>query len=383
MEKGRRNMENSTVPDQQERNRIIVRTSLAGVGANVLLAAMKAAVGLATGSIAVVLDAVNNLSDALSSVVTILGAKLSAKKPDKKHPLGYGRIEYLSAMIVSALVLYAGVTSLVESVKKIIHPETADYSVLSLILIAAAVLAKLLLGRYVKAQGRKADSASLIASGSDASFDAILSASVLLCAVLYMITGLALEAWVGAVISGFIIKSGVEMMRDTVNDILGQRIDPELSRQIKGLICQEEGVTGAYDLLLTDYGPGRNYASVHMEVADTASAEEIDRMTRRIQTRIHRETGIIITGIGIYSRNTHNEETAAIEKKVRETVLAVEGTLGVHGFYVDTEAKDMRFDTVFSFAVDPREALETVRQAVLGEFPDYTLTISPDVDLSD
>ena len=370
-------------PDQNARNRLIVRTSLVGVGANVLLAAMKAAVGLLTGSIAVVLDAVNNLSDALSSVITILGAKLSAKKPDKKHPLGYGRIEYLSAMIVSALVLYAGITSLVESIKKIIRPEAADYTVISLILIAAAVVAKLILGRYVKAQGKKADSASLIASGSDASFDAILSASVLLCAILYMAVGLSLEAWVGIVISGFIIKSGVEMMRDTVNDILGQRIDPALSKQIKGLICQEEGVSGAYDLLMTDYGPGRNYASVHMEVADTATAEEIDRMTRRIQTRVHRETGIVITGVGIYSRNTHNEETAAIQKKVKEAVLAVEGTLGVHGFYVDTEAKDMRFDTVFSFAVDPREALEAVRRAVQELYPEYSVTVSPDIDLSD
>ena len=369
--------------DQNARNRVIVRTSLVGVGANVLLAAVKAAVGLLTGSIAVVLDAVNNLSDALSSVITILGAKLSAKKPDKKHPLGYGRIEYLSAMIVSALVLYAGVTSLVESVKKIIHPEAADYTVLSLILIAAAVAAKLLLGRYVKSQGKKADSASLIASGEDARFDAILSASVLLCAILYMTTGLALEAWVGVVISGFIIRSGIGMMRDTVNDILGQRIDPALSKRIKDLICQEEGVSGAYDLLMTDYGPGRNYASVHMEVADTATAEEIDRMTRRIQTRIHREAGIIITGVGIYSRNTHNEETAAIQKRVKEAVLAIRGTLGVHGFYVDTEAKDMRFDTVFSFAVDPREALEEVRGAVQALYPDYALTISPDVDLSD
>jgi cation diffusion facilitator family transporter len=331
----------------------------------------------------VVLDAVNNLSDALSSVVTILGAKLSAKKPDKKHPLGYGRIEYLSAMIVSALVLYAGVTSLVESVKKIIHPEAADYSILSLVLIAAAVAAKLFLGRYVKAQGRKADSASLVASGSDASFDAILSASVLLCAILYMTTGLALEAWVGVVISGFIIKSGIEMMLDTVNDILGSRMDPDLSKQVKGLICQEEGVSGAYDLLMTDYGPGRNYASVHMEVTDTATAEEIDRMTRRIQTRVHEETGLIITGIGIYSRNTHNAETAAIQKAVTEAVMAQEGTMGVHGFYVDTEARDMRFDTVFSFAVDPREALEKVRAAVEALYPEYSITITADVDLSD
>ena len=191
--------------EEKTRSRLIVRTSVTGIVTNVLLAGVKAAVGLLAHSIAVVLDAVNNLSDALSSVVTILGAKLAGKRPDKKHPLGYGRIEYLSAMIVSALVLYAGITSLVESVKKIISPEESDYSVLSLVLIGVAVAVKIVLGRYVTAQGKKAESASLIASGKDALFDAVLSSSVLVCAVIRLTTGLALEPYVGIVISGFII----------------------------------------------------------------------------------------------------------------------------------------------------------------------------------
>ena len=158
------------------REKVIVKTSVIGIAANALLVAFKAAIGLASGSIAVILDAVNNLSDALSSVITILGAKLGAKQPNKKHPLGYGRIEYLSSMMVSAIVLYAGITSLVESVKKIIHPEAADYTVVSLVIIAAAVVVKLILGAYVKKQGKKVDSGALVASGSDASFDAVLSA---------------------------------------------------------------------------------------------------------------------------------------------------------------------------------------------------------------
>ena len=137
-----------------DRDRLIVRTSIIGIITNVFLAAFKAAIGLLSHSIAVVLDAVNNLSDALSSLITIIGTKLSAKLPDKKHPLGYGRIEYLTALVVAAIVLYAGATSLVESVKKIIHPETADYSLVSLVIIAVAVGVKLLLGRYVKAQGK-------------------------------------------------------------------------------------------------------------------------------------------------------------------------------------------------------------------------------------
>lgn len=368
---------------QTDRGALIVRTSLIGVAVNVLLAAMKAAVGLLSNSIAVVLDAVNNLSDALSSVITIVGAKLSARRPDKKHPLGYGRIEYLSAMIVAALVLYAGLTALTESVKKIISPEEADYSLLSLILIAAAVIAKLVLGRYVKAQGKKADSDALIASGSDASFDAILSASVLLCAILYKLTNISLEAYVGVVIALFIIKSGIEMMLDTVNDVLGARTDPELSRKIKSLVSEEENVRGAFDLVLNNYGPGKNYGSVHIEVPDTLTAVDIDRMTRSIQARVFRETGVILTGVGVYSYNTQDAESREIRQTVTKAVMAHEGVLQVHGFYIDKPSRTMRFDLVFSFDVDSKKALEAIYAELRALYPDYSILIAPDLDLSD
>ena len=369
--------------NEKERNRIIVRTSLVGIITNVLLAGGKAAVGLLANSIAVVLDAVNNLSDALSSVITIVGAKLAGKRPDRKHPLGYGRIEYLSAMIVSALVLYAGMTSLVESVKKIITPEAADYSTLSLILIGAAVVVKLILGRFVSARGKKADSAALIASGKDATFDAVLSFSVLVSAIVYLTLHISLEAYVGAVIAGFIIKSGVEMMLETVNDILGKRTDPELAANIKRIITEEEGVRGAYDLLINNYGPNRNYASVHIEVPDTVTAAELDRMTRSIQARVYKETGIIIAGVGVYSYNTGDDTAAHARDRVKELALSHEGVLQFHGFYMDVEKKDMRFDLVLSFDADGAKLLEAIRKEVLEEYPGYSLIIAPDIDLTE
>lgn len=296
---------NTETDMKQERDRAIVRTSAIGIGANLLLAAFKAAVGLAAHSIAVVLDAVNNLSDALSSVITIVGTKLAGRKPDKKHPLGHGRIEYLSAMIVAAIVLYAGVTSLVESVKKIITPEAADYSALSLVIIAVAVAVKLVLGRYVKSVGQRVNSGALTASGSDAMFDAILSASVLACALIYIFTGVGLEAYVGVVIAGFIIKAGVEMLVDTVDDILGRRADRELLADIRKTICEEKDVFGAYDLILHSYGPEQTIGSVHVEVPDTMTAAEIDGLERRVAERVYRAHGVILAGIGIYARAQH------------------------------------------------------------------------------
>ncbi|MBR6349246.1 MAG: cation transporter [Lachnospiraceae bacterium] len=365
------------------RDKVIVRTSIIGIIANVFLAAFKAAVGLISHSIAVTLDAVNNLSDALSSVITIVGTKLAAKSPDKKHPLGYGRIEYLSAMIVAAIVLYAGITSAVESIKKIIHPEAAEYSTVSLIIIAVAIAVKILLGLYVRKQGKKVASGALTASGSDALFDAILSASVLASAIVYIITGLSLEAYVGVVISGFIIKAGIEMMIETLNDILGKRADAELSKQIKTLITEEPEVRGAYDLLINNYGPDKNVASVHIELSDTMTVDQVDVLTRRLQRKVFTETGVILTGVGVYSYNTQDDEAARVRNKVQEIVMNHEWALQMHGFYADAEAKTMRFDVVMSFDVEQQEGLQTLYKEVKEAFPDYEVVIAPDVDISD
>ena len=366
-----------------ERERVIVRTSAVGIAANVLLAGFKAAVGLLAHSIAVTLDAVNNLSDALSSVVTILGAKLGAKQPDEKHPLGYGRIEYLSSMIVAVIVLYAGVTSLVESVKKIIAPEAADYSAVSLIVIGGAILAKLLLGTFVKKQGEKVHSGALTASGSDALFDAILSASVLLSAIVYLLWGVSLEAYVGVAISIFIIKAGVEMMIETLDDIIGKREDPETSRELKEIICQEQAVLGAYDVTLFNYGPNRNYGSVHIELPDTLTVDEVDRITRRIQQDVFLKTGVILTGIGVYSFNTADDEAARMRNEIQHTVMAHPWALQMHGFYADVEKKTVRFDVVLSFDVDRREALKTLYNQAAALYPGFEFLIVPDVDVTD
>lgn len=363
-----------------KREKAIVKTSIIGIITNVFLAAFKAAVGIIANSIAVTLDAVNNLSDALSSVVTIIGAKLGAKKPNKKHPLGYGRIEYLSSMIVAAIVLYAGITSAVESVKKIISPETADYGVVSLIIISVAIIVKLILGQYVKRQGKKYNSGALVASGSDALFDAILSASVLASAIIYLVWNISLEAYVGVIISAFIIKSGIEMVIDTVNDILGKRSEKEETDRIKSLICEEPEVRGAYDLILFNYGPNKNYASVHIELPDTMSVDEVDRLNRRIETKVYKEAGIILTGIGVYSYNTSDAEVAKIQNSVQKTVMAHDWALQLHGFYADTEKKTMRFDVVLSFDVERAEALSILTKEVQELFPDYTLEIVPDID---
>ena len=365
------------------RDQIIVKTSIIGIIANIFLAGFKAAVGLLSNSIAIVLDAVNNLSDALSSVITIIGTKLANRLPDKKHPLGHGRIEYLSAMIVAAIVLYAGLTSLYESVKKIIHPEKAEYNTVTLVIIAVAILVKILLGRYVKAKGEQVNSGALVASGADASFDAILSASVLASALIYVFTGISLEAFVGAVISVIIIKSGVEMMQETLDDILGARADRELTLNLKKIICEEPEVRGAYDLIVNNYGPNKNLASVHIELPDVMTVEQVDNLTRKIQARVYAETGVIMTGVGVYSYNTKNDEAAQIRNDVQKVVLSHDWALQLHGFYVDLQEKTMRFDVVFTFDINAGDGVEIIKGELYTIYPDYNIQIAADVDITD
>ena len=366
------------------REKTIVRTSIIGIIAHVFLAGFKAVIGLMTNSIAIVLDAVNNISDAGSSLITIVGTKLAGKEPDKKHPFGYGRIEYLSAMVIAVIVLYAGVTSFTESVKQILHPETPEYNTISLIIVAVAVAVKIVLGRYVKGVGVKVNSDSLINSGEDATLDSVISASTLVAAVIFLVFHVSLEAWLGAIISIVIIKSGIEMLRSTISQILGESNDVEMVRKIKETVKSFPGVQGAYDLVLNNYGPDTWNGSIHIEVPDTYSADQLDQLIRKIQMAVYQQHHIVLTAIGVYSVNTKDEEIIEAQKKVREIVFSHPHVNQMHGFYLNKEEKAMRFDLVISFDAKDRRALyREVVTDVQKAFPDYSLQVAMDIDYSE
>ncbi len=367
----------------EARDQGIVRTSIIGIIGNLFLVVFKGAIGLASNSIAILLDAVNNLTDALSSVITIVGARAAAKEPDREHPLGHGRIEYLSALLVAALVLYAGLSSLVESVKKMLHPETPQYSAVGLVIIAVAVLVKILMGQYVKHRGKQLNSDALVASGSDASFDALLSASVLASALIFLRTGISLEAYVGTLISVMIVRSGYGMVCDTLDEILGKRPDTELVRKIRALIMEEQVVIGAYDLFITDYGPERRYGVVYLELPDTMTVEEVDALTRRIQKRVKEETGIRISTIGVYAHNTKDPAAAEMRHTVEHIALSHAWILQIHGFYAEPAKKYMRFDAVVDFTKSRADAVEALRCEIEAAYPGYRVDITPDADVSD
>ena len=369
---------------QEQRQKAIIRTSLVGIATNIVLAAFKAVVGLLSHSIAIVLDSVNNLSDVLSSIITVIGTKLAGRPADKEHPFGHGRYEYISAAVISVIILYAGFTALVESVKTVINPQTPDYSTASLIIVSLAVLVKIALGLFVKKRGKTLHSDSLNNSGQDALQDALISGSTLAAAIVFLLSGLSLEAWLGVVISLLIIKAGIDMIRETISKLLGERVDSELSKQVKQTICETEGVAGAYDLIMNSYGPDRWLASVHIEVPDTWTAEKIDIVSREIFQRVAEKNQVILTAIGIYSQNTSDDEAKSIRTRITELVMSESGVLQIHGFYYHPSEKTIRFDVVTDYLVpDTAELMKTIRCKVQAEYPEYKLHIHQDSDVSD
>lgn len=367
------------------RDRVIIRTSVVGIVVNVMLSALKAIVGFLSSSIAIVLDAVNNLSDALSSVITIIGARIATKKPDKKHPLGHGRAEYISASVISIIVLYAGLTSLIEAVKKIITPEESDYQPWSLVIIAVAVVVKLMLGIFVRKTGTLVKSDSLVNSGKDAFFDAVISAATLFAAILCMTLGLQLEGWLGAAISLWIIKAGIDMLRETLSKIIGERADPKLTMEIKKAICSHiPEVQGCYDLFLHDYGPELKLASCHVEVADTMRADQIDLMTRKIQDLVFQKYHVIMEAVGIYSYNTSGNYAESVRDEIMNLLGEEDYVLQMHGFYLDEEAKRVSFDMIVDFEAPNRSAVyESVTEKIKKKYPDLEVNITQDLDISD
>ncbi|MBP5261590.1 MAG: cation transporter [Clostridiales bacterium] len=366
-----------------ERDKVIIRASVVGIVTNVMLALFKTVIGTLTGSIAVVLDGVNNFSDVLSSVITIIGAKLASKRPDRDHPLGHGRIEYLAGMAVSIIILLAGWQAFTDSIDKLLDPgEDPSFGITSLVIIGVAVFVKIFLGLYVRKAGRSVNSSALIGSGTDALFDAAITSSVLVSALLQYFVGIRIEAYVGLLISVFIFKAGLEMLLEAKDNIIGRRTDKDLKDKILDVICDDEAVLGAYDLFLHNYGPTNLYGSVHVEVPDVMQAKQIDSLERSIAHRVYEETGVILTAIGIYSVNTSSDEIQAVRANVLKIVHSFYGVLQTHGFYLDEEKKTIHLDVILDFALqDGEKEFGRIRETLEKEYPDYTILLTNDIDV--
>ena len=366
-----------------ERSQQIIRTSWIGIIANVLLAGFKAAVGILASSVAIVMDAVNNLSDALSSVITIVGTKLSQRPPDRKHPFGFGRIEYFSAIIIAVIVLSAGITSLIESVKKIFDPTEPEYTTVTLVVIVVAIVVKLVLGQFVKRQGEQLKSDALIASGSDALFDAVITLATLVSAGIMLLWHVSLDGILGVLISIVIIKAGIEMLASPVNELLGARISQELLHDIKQEVLSFEGVHGVYDIILHNYGPNVLIGSLHVNVYDTMTAHEIHGLTRSISEQMYAKYGTIMT-VGVYAIATGDNRRAELQSAVMQALAKHEKILQVHGFYYFEKEHRISVDVVPDISVHDEAALSVLlTNEIKFLFPEEEVTIVIDHNYSE
>ncbi len=364
---------------KQNRNNQITKVSIVGIGANAVIAAFKVVVGILSNSVAVLLDAINNVSDALSSAITIIGVKLAGRKPDSKHPFGYGRVEYFSAILVAGIIFAAGVSSMIESVKAIIHPEPTSFTWGSVMVIVVAIVGKLILGRFFKIRGKALNSDALVASGLEASYDAVLSAATLLGAAVSMMWNINIDGFIGVVISAFIIKTGIETLLDPLGKVVGNRVQGELASAIKNKVTEVPGVLGAYDLILHDYGPDTAIGSIHIEVSDTLSSHQIQKICRSVSAIVYSEFKAVVT-VGIYVLNDTDTEVVAMREDVRLMAMSQEGVQQMHGFFVDDN--EIAFDIVVSFDHDAPTICQWIEKQITMKYPGRKVHITTDTNYS-
>ena len=377
-------METKTI----NREKTIIRTSVIGIIANILLVGFKAFVGFLAGSISIVMDALNNLTDALSSIITIIGTKLSNKKPDREHPFGHGRVEFITSMIIAFLILFAGGLAIYQSIKSIVEYFTSGDKTLptfewySLVIIGVAILVKIGIAILYKVQGKRVKSEVLKASGTDAMFDAILSTATLVGAIFAVTLHWYVEGYLGIIIGLFILKSGIDVFRTSVSSIIGERHDAEETKAILADINSVPGVKGAYDLILHSYGPNKFVGSVHIGVDSGLSAKEIQVIERNIAALMASKYNMFMT-VGIYADNVDGDLAKEIRTKIQEFMKNNPNILQMHGFFVDEIQKFCNFDLVFSFnEKEPEQRIEEIRKALEEDYPDMTFYIQLDRDYS-
>lgn len=369
--------------DSEEKKRRVYGTlgAVVGIFLNICLFTGKYLAGFLSGSIAIMADAFNNLSDAGSSFISLIGFVFSGKKPDLDHPFGHGRIEYLAGLGVSFLILLMGVELAKNSVQKILHPVSVQISTLSIAVLSASILVKLYMAYYNHAIGKKIRSATMAATATDSLSDAAATTVVLLAMLFLAVTGINIDGYCGILVAVFILAAGIGAAKETVSPLLGQAPDPEFVKEIKELVMQHEEVLGIHDMAVHDYGPGRVMVSLHAEVSGDGNIYElhdlIDRIERELKEKLHCETVIHMDPIDV-----GNEKTVEMKEEMVKLVKAIDERLTIHDFRMvtGTTHHNMIFDVVIpaDFKLSQEELKDIIQKKVWEKWPDYYVVIDVD-----
>ena len=338
-----------------------------GIGLNLLLFAGKLLAGILSRSIAVTADAVNNLSDAGSSVVTLLGFKLAAQAPDQDHPFGHGRLEYISGLVVSMVILLMGAELGKTSLEKILHPEPVDFSPLAAGILCASILVKLYMVLYNRRIGRRIQSAAMAATAADSLSDCLATATVLLGALAGHFWNLHLDGWCGAAVALFILWTGFGAARETINPLLGQPPSPEFVEQIRSLVRAQPQIIGIHDLIVHDYGPGRRILSLHAEVPASGDILELHDVVDALERQLNEELGCLAT---IHMDPVVNDGGATSEarERVQAVVRVIDPAISIHDFRMVPGPVHTKLifdaEVPYRFALTDQEVRRRIQSAV-------------------
>lgn len=352
--------------DPDSREGIIAATSALGIAVNLLVAAAKVILGLLASSIAIVSEGINNASDALTSVLTLVGSKLAGKHPDAKHPFGYGRIEYLTSLVIAGLILFTGIEMLISSVKLIFEPSELNISFLALAVVAVSAVIKFRLGVFTIKAGKKADSGALVGVGLDCRNDSFISIVTILSAVVFIVFHVSVDAYVGVLMSLLVIKAGFDVLRETVSELLGRPGNEELAAKLYKEIRSTPGILNAVDMMLHNYGPDAYSGSVNVEIDHEMSVGEAYDFLHELQLRIMHEHNVTMV-FGVYAVDNDHEEVKAIRSSVASFVRTHEHVKSYHAIYLDPSSDKLYCDLIVDYELRDWEALREQFIAFMAE----------------
>ncbi|MDO4796803.1 MAG: cation diffusion facilitator family transporter [Coriobacteriales bacterium] len=362
----------------------IIKASVISIVGNAMLAAVKGVVGTLTGSIAITLDAINSLTDALGSVIAIIGTKLAGMEANREHPFGYGRIEYLSSIVIAALILSAGLSACIESIRSIINPSPSQYTAVTLSIVAGAAIVKFGLGYYLKRMGKTLESGSLIGSGIDSLMDGCVSTATFLAGILFITTGVSIESWLAAGISLLIIKSGISLLLETASKLLGERADPKIVARVEREARKVEEVRLASNVMLLDFGPNRLGGAIHVTVDGQMTVAEFNRVARAVQKRVFNACGVKLAGVTPYpdADADDDEEAREVRAAVARIVWGHDRVVELRGLYIDPQNRIAHFDAIAEYgAGDLMELHDQIVATCNEECPgwEFDARVMPDV----
>lgn len=355
----------ANIESTEVRTRYGMLASVVGIFCNVLLFSVKLAIGLILSSLAVTADAFNNLSDAASSIISFVGVKMAGKPADAEHPFGHGRIEYIAALIVSFLVIEVGFTFFKSSISKIMHPEEITFDLVPFIILILSILVKLWMAFFNNKLGKRIDSKVMLATAADSLGDVITTSATVISIVICHFTSINVDAIAGLIVSGIVIWSGVSIAKDTLEPLIGQRVPSELYQKITDMVESYEGIVGAHDLIVHNYGPNRSMATIHAEVPNDVSIEASHEIIDRIERDAKKELNILLV-IHMDPVEMRDEEVLELRDKTSHIVHALDPELHFHDFRVlkENEQKNLIFDLVVPDSYTEKDANRVMHQLI-------------------